>query len=779
MSLFLLGAISFMAAVGQEPVDLAQAAIVVERAGDEAPIASTVLTEEVKTRTGLDWPVQTAWPDGPAIVVLEKPANMFLNQSVPPQLRSLKPEGYGIAFTSENGKPVVWVVGADKRGALFGVGKLLRTLKWAQGSAKWEPMTIVTSPTYAIRGHQLGYRMTANTYDAWTVEQYDRYIRDLALFGANCIENIPFQDDRPSPVMKVSRRDMNIAMSRICARYDLDYWVWVPADFDLKHEEKLAKHLADYEDFLGYTERLDNIFFPGGDPGDNPASLVMPYLDDLAKKVAEYHPKAKIWISLQGFDEKNVDDFYAWVDAHMPDWMEGVVYGPSSPPMAETRVRLPKKYAIRHYPDITHIVRCEYPVPWLDEAYAFTIGREPVNPRPVFYAGVHNLYAPYTSGFLSYSDGSHDDVNKAVWSAMAWDPSANLRQLMVEYSNLYLNSECAAELADAIFALEKNLEGPLATNGSVDNTLAAWRSFESKMGDNWRWQMFTLRAYYDFYVRHRQMFEKQLEADVNAILAAAGPEQAVSSIDAALAILKRADESPTWQAAGVAGKDARQKIVDLCESLWQIAGFQTSVEKYNASGLERGAVLDFVDYPLNNRRWLEDELAKARALPQTEQAARLREMGTWENPAGCLYYDYVGDVSKSTHIVRGEEANTDPAYERHPLPDWMWWEDGRTRVRQSWIGFMNWPEAMRYEALDPDSDYVIRVTGYNECLLRADGQRLTPTVYGKGIGEIKEFPVPRDLYKDAALILTFDRPEESHLNWREQSRLNEVWVIKR
>jgi hypothetical protein len=41
---------------------------------------------------------------------------------------------------------------------------------------------------------------------------------------------------------------------------------------------------------------------------------------------------------------------------------------------------------------------------------------------------------------------------------------------------------------------------------------------------------------------------------------------------------------------------------------------QTSVKKYNASGEERGAILDFLDYPLNNRWWLSDEFAKIRKM---------------------------------------------------------------------------------------------------------------------------------------------------------------------
>jgi len=53
-------------------------------------------------------------------------------------------------------------------------------------------------------------------------------------------------------------------------------------------------------------------------------------------------------------------------------------------------------------------------------AFSLTLGRECPNPRPVYYAYVHNWLAPYTDGSISYSDGIHDDVNKVVWSARGW-----------------------------------------------------------------------------------------------------------------------------------------------------------------------------------------------------------------------------------------------------------------------------------------------------------------------------------------------------------------------
>ena len=46
------------------------------------------------------------------------------------------------------------------------------------------------------------------------------------------------------------------------------------------------------------------------------------------------------------------------------------------------------------------------------------------------------------------------------------------------------------------------------------------------------------------------------------------------------------------------------------------------------------------------------------------------------------------------------------------------------------------------------------------------------------MSEFKEFAVPTDALREGKLTLTFDRPNEPHLNWREQSRLSEIWLLK-
>ncbi|MBI1388146.1 MAG: hypothetical protein GC154_06835 [bacterium] len=749
--------------------------------GAEAALPAQVLMEEINKRGGAVSISQE--PDGktPAITIISREKLRF--ESLLPQEFAMRVDAFGVEgytiLTQETTKsaPRVWVAGDGQRGLLYGVGRLLRALQISgDGVSLPGPLDETSSPRQSIRGHQLGYRAAANSYDAWSAEQYEQYIRELILFGANSIENIPFQDDRPSPVMKSPRDEMNLAISEICKKYDIQYWVWVPADFDLNDAGLREKALEENAAFYRECPRLDAIFVPGGDPGDNHPRLLLPYMEALSKPLMETHPGARMWISLQGFDEEQVDYFYQWLNDHQPDWLGGVVAGPSSPPIPETRLRLPARYKLRHYPDITHTVRCQYPVPWWDPAFAFTLGREPVNPMPVYYAQIARYYAPYTDGFLSYSDGVNDDVNKAVWSQIAWDPDRPIDEIVLDYARFFFGAGVSHGAAAGILALERNWRGALRLNGGVETTLSHWRELERRrpeLNDNWRWQMMLLRANYDAYDRRRLIYEETLEDHANNELIKKSPDDTPSAaMDRALKILAKADEH-------AAAPKLRQRIIDLCEALNQSIGLQTSVEKYHASGPERGAVLDFIDHPLNDRWWLEDQFTEIRLFKdETEQWRRLETIRTWEHPGPGSYYDDIGNVAKSPHVIRGEDVNTDPEVEINPNPDWMWWNSGKSRLRPSWITKMDWPLGLRYAGLDPHGKYVLRMTGYKDALPRVDGEPVKPTVYGKEIGEIKEFPVPADALKDGIIEVTFDDPYEPGVNWRQESRLNEVWLIK-
>src|SRR6516225_4800080 len=180
--------------------------------------AVSLLIDAVRERTRLTWPV-TATNPGPGKPVVR------IQRAAPGA--GLPAEGYRLRSFDNAGAPGVEITGNDERGMLFGVGGLLRALEMRRDSVTLPgTLDIQTAPRYKLRGHQLGYRPKTNSYDGWDVPQWERYIRDLAIFGTNAVELIPprSDDDVDSPHFPLPPIEMMAGMSRICADYGLDVW---------------------------------------------------------------------------------------------------------------------------------------------------------------------------------------------------------------------------------------------------------------------------------------------------------------------------------------------------------------------------------------------------------------------------------------------------------------------------------------------------------------------------------------------------------------------------
>lgn len=730
--------------------------------------AGNILVEEIGKRTALELSINENWDAETIIALVISDEKELYGETIPTSKGEnspeIKKEGYRIFHENKNGKDIVWIIGADARGVLYGIGKLLRIAEMEEGRISIAgKIDMALSPEYPLRGHQFGYRNTANSWDAWTVEQFDQHFREQVLFGANSFENIPFQDAASSVHFKVNPQQMEIELSRICAKYDTDYWVWTPAPHDLTEKDAHQNGLIEQEAFYARCPRLDGVFVPGGDPGDNHPSDLIPYLEDLSVLLKKYHPEAGIWVSLQGFDEEKAVYFFDYLKDNSPDWLRGLVYGPSSPPIELEREHLPKKYLHRFYPDITHTVRCHYPVERWDQAFALTLGREPCNPQPLQYTKLFKRDAIYTDGYITYSDGTHDDVNKVLWSQLGWDSKGDIQNVILEYCRFFFGSKVAEESAKGIFALEQNWVGPAIGNVTIAKTLALWKRLEAEnpeLNANWRWQQLVMRAYYDAYIQDRLTYEKGLEEEAYEILAMAKTIGADKTMDDALNLLQKADREFVSQ-------DLKQQVFQYAQNLFQSVGAQTSVEKYNARGAERGAILDFIDYPLNNRWWLEDEFEKVKTYAtEKEKLERIEFIRNYEFPGEGSFYDNISSAD-AKHVT----SETDDAI------DYLWENDGLSRKRLSTQLFQFTP-TLAYDELDSNSDYIIRVSGYGEALLRANGQLLKPSKYEKDFEQFKEFPLSKNLIKEGKLEITFDKPDEEHLNWRKQSRVTDVWVLK-
>jgi hypothetical protein len=309
----------------------------------------------------------------------------------------------------------------------------------------------------------------------------------------------------------------------------------------------------------------------------------------------------------------------------------------------------------------------------------------------------------------------------------------------------------------------------LVENGSVAATLVLWQQIEREapnVSAEWRGQMALFRAYYDAYTRERQRSETTLERAANDALSEAPRLGSAAAMDRAQTILAGPPGGccPAW----------RRRIDALAAALFASIRLQTSVDKYGASGYERGAVLDFVDHPLNNRWWLEDELARVRALgDEPARLTRLATLRTWSNPGPGSFYDDIGNLSASPHVRRPEGGVDTPHFT---------WEGGPTRKRLSWLTSLRWPASIVYDRLDPAARYTVRLhvitnTAAGKVRLRIDGEPAQALDTATAIGDRQTFAVPADASRDGTVVLTFDPIDESAVNWRLYSRLVEAWLL--
>ncbi len=786
------------------PLDLKDA-VVVTPPNLSAPEkkAVTMLVEEVEKRSHVRWPVMNEWPSSNAttIVVGQRDTLESLGSLLAAELRSIVPgsgaEGYQLAVRGHTGDRTVFVIGNDARGVLFGVGKLLRELRMQRGSVTLaDDLNISSTPKYPLRGFQLGYRPKTHSYDAWDLPVWEQYFRDLAVFGCNTIELIPprSDDDADSPHFPRPPMEMMIGMSRLAADYGLGVWIWFPAlDKDYSDPATVEASLKEWGEVFAKLPRIDAVFVPGGDPGHTQPKLLMALLEKQTANLHRYHPQAQMWVSPQGFTQSWLDEFLEILQRDQPAWLSGIVHGPQvrvSP--KQLRALIPPKYPIRLYPDITHSRQCQYPVSQWDVAYSVTEGREAINPRPQDHAVIARHALPDSIGFITYSEGCNDDVNKMVWSALGWNPDTDVKEILREYSRYFIGPAEEEQFADGLLALERNWRGPLRQNEGVEKTLAQFQSLEQSVAPvvlrNWRFQQALFRAYYDAHVRRRLLRETELEQRAMTVLQSAATVGSAKAMAEAESILHQPANDPV-------NDERRIRIFQLAEALFQSISMQLSVERYKAISVDRGAMLDTLDRPLNNRPWLEERFAQIRQLDaETERLKALNEIVNWTNPGPGGFYDDLGNVAAQPHLLPGLGFARDPDCFQTPRIDFA---DGRLldapagaagQVRRvSWKdhaeALYDSPLEMLYPDLDRNARYRLRIVyaGDNsQKRIRLDANdtlEIHPLRFKPVPIQPLEFELPPTATASGRLKLTW-RAEPGLGGNGRACQVSEVWLIK-
>jgi hypothetical protein len=497
-----------------------------------------------------------------------------------------------------------------------------------------------------------------------------------------------------------------------------------------------------------------------------------------------------MWVSPQSFDQNWLDEF-AGLLQEKPAWLTGIVFGPQVRVGLESlRQLVPAQYPIRHYPDITHSRQCQYPVPDWDTAFAVTEGREGINPRPTQMAAIFRLLQPDTIGFITYSEGCNDDVNKAIWSALGWDPDADVLEILRQYSRYFIDESYTDDFAQGLLALEGNWRGPLLANESIYTTLQQFQGMEHRASSrdklNWRFQEGLYRAYYDAYIRSRLIYETDLQERALEVLRNSKSRGAPATVAQAEAFLNRATTEPI-------ATDWRARVFELGEALFRSIRMQLSVEKYQAIGVDRGANLDTMDYPLNNRFWLKEKLANIRKIPsEPDRLKAIDEIVSWTNPGPGGFYDDLGNVAAQPHLVRGLPYEKDPAFLASPHAGF---EEGveaddkhQGALRYSWLNHAeslnDAPLTVHYDNLDAGARYKIRVIYGGDSLkkkirlMAGDSVEIHPLIAKPWPIRSLEFDIPAKAIVRGELTLNWFREAGLGGNGRG-CQVSEIWLIKK
>jgi len=770
---------------GATPLDLRTTVLV---APVDGPIgkAADMLSDGVYERTGIRWYIRDQF-EGAARVVLCTADAIPDGFSLPSGLTvPEKAEGFALGVNGDT----VLLVGRDERGVLFAAGRLLRALTLRKGEVTLDRETrIATAPKYPMRVHQLGYRHTATSYDLWDVDAYEQYLRELAFFGSSGAELIQESPpgEKDSPLMAESQWTMNLKLSALLDAYDMDVFIWYPVPILGEDQEKYDRELGYRERFFQEIPRLDHLFVPGGDPGDNHPEVLMPALEGMATMLHKRFPEAGVFVSNQKMSKERNKWFFDYIRNEQPEWLGGYVYGPGTKhSIMDAREWIPSQYPIRRYPDITHNIRGMFPVPHWDGRHTQTLGREGINPRPGHNQLAHNAYAEYAVGFGSYSDGIHDDLNKMVWSALAWDPDADIHEIVKDYGRVFFGPDLEEEVAEALWMLQENMTGDFLTNPSVPKALKAWRAIGEKatpeVRQSWRYQMYLMRAIFDHYVQAHYVAEMEYEKAAYAALAKAPTSGAAQAIEAAKKALAKADNDSIEE-------ELREEMAALADAMFHSIGFQFSVKApYFTRNPERGALLDKLDMPMNDRPWLEFQFERALAMEQeSERLAHLDALVNWEDPGPGGFYDNLGNPQKQPHLDMLSTYEENPSrIDRVTEGRYRWLNNGTLEVdpkyRYSMLDHAQTlhgaPLTMRYRGLDKNAEYKIKVIEFGRFRptldLTADGEYV---IHGPHRSEEplwpQEYDIPKAATADGELELTWGLVEG------RGTQVAEVWLIKK
>lgn len=723
-------------------------------------------------------------------------------------------EGFRIKIVDQNGQKRLIVLGKDERGEFYGMARVLRKVMAQKGKIlcpeELDGMSL--TPEYPLRGHQLGYRDKNNTYGAWTVKDFERYIRDMALFGANAIELLPPKTDDAlfSSTFVEDPFELMIEVAKIIHSYHMDVWLWYPnVGRDYDDLDCMYRELKERERIFSSIPYLNAILVPLGDPGSLWPTRAMQVTEECVKIMRKYHPEAGVWVAPQHFQPEPgwYEDFYRLM-AEEPDWITGVCFAPwEQHEVQEMRDMLPERYRhnIRNYPDISHNTNCQFPVPMWDNAFALTLGREGNNARPRAMKHIHNLVEPYTCGAITYSEGIHDDMNKIIWGDQDFDSRTEAVDTVRDYVRMFISSEITEELTDLVMRSEENWVGPILENEGIDRVYQDMCALDGKVDEatrnNYRYQMIKLRIFTDYWTKYKYAVDQQNEKTARGFLSKAAKLGSAAAIKEARYALGLSRDVPAME-------DLLFEMQKLADALYSNCGIQLTVTWHGGQRWIRGAYLETAHMSMNDAQYLLGKMKEIeREQDETARVEALLKLNAREDPGEGGIYCSLGTQEGFGHVTQWRTWEEDPGYLKTPVKDHSiysimgmfhqmkgWYNEFPMPLNWAWnaTALYGTPLEVVFDGLDPESEYRLKVF-YPNAFLKAVHHMQKPEedteCYFWAGDELIADRIPRQEIRSDA-VWEYDLPKSSYadgtlrLKWQAYGTLkalavSELWIIRK
>ena len=504
--------------------------VVGERATVPERRAAQLLSEEIKRRTGLDVPVGSDTGGRVSLVIGTAASSAAAThfQSALPTTGTPGQDGFRLETKPDAGGRI-FVLGQSPSGVVAGVGKLLRTMRYGNGTLSIPGLAVTDTPALPVRGIYFATHFF-NFYHVARLEEVDRVIEEFALWGGNSlsvwfdIHHFRSIHDPAAQAHLARLKHFEQTAHRVGMQFGLTFianeaYDGSPAALRPKpgpgsYGVELCPSIPEGLALIGKWQGevldafgpMDFIWAWPYDQGGCACDKCKPWgangfikaSEQLSRLYRARNPQGKVWLSTWLLDDIAGDigeyaGLFRYVREQKPTWFDGIIAGTHGDAIPRPLMERPEpqRYGLAWFPEISMWGMN----PW---------GGYGANPLPELCTRLRDRLAGMTQGGWPYSEGIYEDLNKWLWCRYYWSPTATADEALGEYVSYYLAPSVRADGVKLMHLMEQthphnnwnarslgHADEAWAIADSIDRRLPAWTK------STWRWRILYVRAAMD------------------------------------------------------------------------------------------------------------------------------------------------------------------------------------------------------------------------------------------------------------------------------------------